>query len=304
MIIFLYGQDTYRSKRKLREIVSSYKEKHPKGLDLMIYDLAGQGLGFQGFWNEFRQSSMFREKKLFILKNVFSNEEFKSDILKNKKILLDQEEIIIFFEENKVLESDSLTKFLKKNGKFQKFELLKPLLLKKWVQDEFARKGKETELAAIEKLADFVGNDLWQMENEINKLSSFREKGKITVEDITLLVRPKIETEIFQTIDALSQGNKKRAMALIEKHLEKGNSPFYLLSMISYQYRTLILAKIGAGRQFGVKPYPLRKAIALTRNISLEKLKKIHQDIFRTDLKIKTGEISPEKGIKTLVAEL
>ena len=50
------------------------------------------------------------------------------------------------------------------------------------------------------------------------------------------MVRPKIETAIFETIDTLAQRNKKKALRLLQDHLDKGDSPFYLLKMINFQY--------------------------------------------------------------------
>jgi len=302
MIIFLYGPNTYKSKEKLKEIINRYKSKHPKNLELRIYD--SENLDFQKFKDELKQKSIFQEKKLIILKNVFFNEDFKKQALKNKDIFLGENEIIVFFEEGKVAESNALTKFLKKNGQFQKFEELESLTLENWIEKEFVKKGKKIEKSSVRKLIKFTGNNLWRISNEIEKLSSFKEGEIIASEDIELLVRPEIETEIFQTIDALARKDKKTALAFIEKHIEKGDSPFYLLSMIAYQYRVLILTKIRAGQEFGINYYVLKKTSVLINRFSLEELKKAYKKLFLADIEIKTGKISPEKGIEMLIAVL
>ena len=71
MIIFLYGQDTYRSRQKLNEIIEQYKKVHKSGLNLRYLDCGK--LSFQDFNDETRQTSMFKEKKMVILTNSFSN---------------------------------------------------------------------------------------------------------------------------------------------------------------------------------------------------------------------------------------
>lgn len=314
MLIFLYGQDTYRSRQKLKEIISHHQKIHQSGLNLEIYN--AQDLNFQTFRDEFQQISMFKEKKLVVLENVFSNQRFKEEFLKNKEIFLISKEIIVIFEEGKVLEGDKLTKFLKKNGKFQKFELLEKQRLKNWVKKEFEKEKVEIEIRALEKLIDFVGNNLWQMTNEIKKLINYKKGNSIKEKDVELLVKAKPEAEIFETITAIAQKNKKKALKLIEKHLEKGDSPFYLLKMITYQFRNLIMVKTFTSQGFfgadtriisqrtGIKPYAVKKTIELTRNFSLEELKKIYRKIFEADLNIKTGKINPEEGIKMLIAEI
>ncbi len=62
MIIFLYGEDTYRSRRKLEEIVAHYKEIHKSGLNLKYLD--GKNADLSDVKGELQTASMFKEKKL------------------------------------------------------------------------------------------------------------------------------------------------------------------------------------------------------------------------------------------------
>ena len=75
MIIFLYGPDTYRSRQKLNEIIEHYKKVHKSGLNLKYFDL--QKSSYQDFKDEIQQASMFKEKKLLVLKNIFSNPDLR-----------------------------------------------------------------------------------------------------------------------------------------------------------------------------------------------------------------------------------
>ena len=315
MIIFLYGKDTYRAREKLKEIINHYQKVHKSGLNLKIYN--SEELNFKDFKNEFRQTSIFKEKKLIILENVFPNQKFKEEFLKEKKLFVNSDEIVVFFQEDSVPEKDKLAVFLKKNGQFQNFELLENQKLKKWLRGEFEKEDVEIEDQALEKLIDFVGNDLWRMSNEVKKLSNYKEaKGIIRVKDVNLLVKPKIETDIFKTIEAIAKKDKKKALKFIEGHLKKGDSPFYLLSMINYQFRNLLIVKTKdeskrsflefnrLGQELKIHPYALKKAEEFSRFFSLKELKKIYQKIFKTDLSIKTGKINPEEGLKMLIAQI
>jgi hypothetical protein len=38
MLIFLYGQDTHRSRQKLNEIIARYKKVHQSGLNLKYFE--------------------------------------------------------------------------------------------------------------------------------------------------------------------------------------------------------------------------------------------------------------------------
>ena len=83
MIIFLYGEDTYRSRQKLEEIVAHYKEIHKSGLNLRYFD--GETADLESIKSELQTVSMFKEKKLFVLTDAFLNKELKEDLLKDNK---------------------------------------------------------------------------------------------------------------------------------------------------------------------------------------------------------------------------
>ncbi len=331
MIIFLYGEDTYRSREKLHEIIASYQKIHKSGLNLKYF--LGTEISFDALKDELRQTSMFKEKKLIILVDIFSNSEFKERFLESgkspNKFWLGDENIILFYEQNSVPKEDPLLLFLKKYSQSQEFQPLGGQKLESWVKKEFENYGAKIEERVLDKLIDFVGNDLWQMANEIKKLVSYRaprqrgEGGKenevlfdhkkgvrIELEDVELLVRPKIETDIFETIDAIASKDKKRALKFIKAHLERGDSPLYLFSMIVFQFRNLLMVKDLIERNLpsyfltGLHPFVIKKSILLSNKFRFLELKKIYQKIFQIDIDIKTGKIEPEIALDLLITEL
>jgi DNA polymerase-3 subunit delta len=366
MILFLYGQDTYRARQKLKEIIEQYKNPasgenldsagikkiHKSGLSLIYLD--GENLKFEDFRDIIQQTSMFDEKKLLILSNIFTNQDFKEKFLKNYKDFLKLKpstrakldaglvphrnevsgagDIILFYEENEISMKDIFFNFLKTKAKTQNFQSLGGEKLKSWIRQELSKLKTEIDSEAIDKLINFVGNDLWQMSNEIKKLVNYRaprqrseggkenevlfdhKKGrKINVEDIELLVKPKIETAIFKTIDAIAQKNKKQTLLLIHQHLEKGDNPLYLLSMINFQFRNLLMIKdlIERHRPYysilkmtHLHPFVVKKSCQQANKFTLQELKKIYQKIFQADLSIKTGKTTPETALDLLLTEI
>jgi len=256
---------------------------------------------------------MFKEKKLIILKKIFSNQHFKTNFLKDIKDLIVLEDIIVIFEDEKVSSSDSLFKALKKKTQYQEFKKLEGELVKNWARKEFKKYQAKIQPQALSKLIDFVGNDLWQLSNEIKKLISYKKGKEILTRDVELLVRPKINSDIFETIDHIASKKKKKALELLHKHLEKGDSPLYLLSMISYQFRNLLAIKdlvernqspYFFGKKAGLHPYVIKKSYPLAQKFTSEELKKIYQKILEVDFNIKTGRITPETALDLLIAEI
>lgn len=319
MIIFLYGQDTYRLNQKIKEIITRYREIHKTGLNLRYFDFsssasASPAKGFLDFNDEFKQTSMFKEKKLIILKNIFSNQAFKEKFLNNIQDFIDSEDIILISETSKISARNSLFKTLKKKASYQEFQQLDNLELKNWVKKEFKEYQVKIKPEALEKLIEFIGNDLWRFSNEIKKLVSYKkEEREVTKRDVELLVRTKIEPDIFKTIDYMASKKRKEALELLHKHLDKGDSPLYLLSMIHYQFRNLLSIKdliargqspYFFGKKAGVHPYVIKKSYSLSQKFTIEELKKIYQKIFKIDLDIKAGKIEPKAALDLLISSI
>jgi DNA polymerase-3 subunit delta len=315
MIIFLFGEDNFRIREKLKSITEHYTKIHKSGLNLKYFDCDKKSINavFDQFNKETMQNSMFKEKKLIIIGNPFLDINFKEKFLNTKKDLINSEDIILLYQNGKINQRNSLFSFLKKNAKSQEFKLLSPQKLKIWAKKEFEKYDAIIGENALGVFIDNVGNDLWRMSQEINKLSNYKDKEKIEEQDVRLLVKPKVETDIFKTIDAISEKNKKHALGLLNKHLRKGDSPLYLLSMINFQIKNLLIVKdlIQKGEPFnvvvsksGLHPFVARKSYFQSQKFTFSELKKIFQNIFKIDLDIKTGKIDPEIALNLLVAEI
>jgi len=304
MIIFLYGQDNYRSGQKLKELIGHYKKIHKTGLSLKYIDV--RKLSFKDLEDELKQISIFKEKKLLILTNVFSNTEFKKVFVKKGKKFIESDSTVLFYEQDKVDKRDALLKFLNKHAKSQEFQLLEGLRLRNWLRKKFQERKANIKEQALDKFISFVDNNPWQIINEIQKLAHFKNGKEIEVKDIELLIKPHVEPNIFNTIDAIASKDKKRALKLLRDHIKKGDSPFYLFSMINYQFRNLLIIKDLLIKNLspyssGLHPFVIKKSSVLARKFDFLELKKIYQKIFEIDLSIKTGKSDAETALDLLI---
>jgi len=305
MIIFLHGEDTYRMKEKLKEIVDKYKKVHTSGLNLRYFD----GESFRDFQDSFKQMSMFKEKKLAIILNPFDNTEFKDGFLEQGEQLLKSDDIIIVYQEGGINKNSVLLKYLEKNVKTQEFKLLTYSELKNWAKSEIEKYNSRIDSQALDKLIEYIGNDLWRLSNEIKKLVCYNKN--IKVEDIFLLIKSSVETDIFKTIEAIAQRNKKEALTLLHNHIEKGDSPIYLLSMINFQFRNLLIIKDLINRPYneivkksGLHPFIVKKSYYIVQKFTFQELKDIYQKIFKIDTQIKTGKVEPATALDLLIVEI
>lgn len=280
MIILLYGEDTYRSQQKLKEIIKEYQTKHQTGLNLMHFK--EENFDFSQVREKIEAVSMFDEKKLIILENIFKNKDFQEnffDYIKKNKLKGSQDIIVVLRQVGKLAGAN----FKRQVNMSEEFKLLEGADLVNWIKKELTKNKATISQEAIKKLAVYLGNDLWQMNNEIDKLISYKANQPIQEEDIDLLVKAKMDVNIFKTIDALAQKDKKTALKLLHEHLEQGENEIYLFSMFVYQMRTLLKLRdlIDKGTPFynlakksGLHPFVVKKSSEQLRNFGLDQLKK------------------------------
>ena len=329
MVYFFYGADSYRIRQKVNKVVEGYQAKHKSGFNFGRFDLAKEE-SLAGFKNFIDSYSMFAEKKLALVSNLFGagdslQEEFleylsKSDILKTQESFLVVEQAMEMSEEKRGKEKyvlwgakELFKKLTAKPVEFEEFDVLTGVKLENWIKKEVQDNGGQMDNAAVKKLALAVGADLWQMGSEINKLISFRGDKMIFEADVDEMVKAKIENDIFKTIDALAARNKAAAFKLLHQHLAQGESEIYLLSMLAYQFRNLLLVKSelerGAqfqnlGKKLSLHPYVLRKSFEQSRGFSLPALKKIYERLLETDLAVKSGQAEPRVALDLVVGEI
>jgi len=315
MIIFLYGADSFRSGQKLKEIVTGYKAKNVSGLNFWQAEWSADL--FVGLKETLSSFSMFSEKKLFVIQNACRASETEQEklvaLLEEKEANKDEEIILVFFE-NDELKAGILFKWLVKKAKMtEKFEALSGIKLKNWVQKKVADAGGKITNSAADMLLAFVGVDLWQMAQEIDKLVSYKADKLITEEDVGSLVKSKFDPNIFATIDALANRNKSLAYKLMHQHLSQGENEIYILTMFVYQFRNLLQIKslIDGGissdalaKKTGLHPFVIKKSWALLKNFSLEVLKKIYERLLALDIAIKRGRIEPQVALDLIVGEI
>jgi DNA polymerase-3 subunit delta len=323
MIIFIYGADAYRSTQKLEELKAKFsREVDSTGMNLITLD--GAKLKFEEFNQQVKASPFLARKRMIIIKNLISENKSK-EIQKEIVSLLDEEwknkeddNILIFWENISAPKTESknaLWKRLAKEKFAQEFQPLKPTQLNSWIEKEVKGRGGQIEKSAIAMLGAIVGNDLWQMSNEIEKLMNFAKGKAISSKDVENLVKAKFDDNVFNLVDALGNKNKKLALKLMSDQFSLGSNVLELLGMLIWQFRILLLIKdlqqekpnlsqTEAAKKLGIHPFVALKSLDRARNFTLEQLKNIYNQLLEMDFKIKTSSVKPRVLFDLLIAQI
>lgn len=317
MILFLHGADTFRAHQKLKEIQEKYQVTYPRAIHVREFDCLEAEL--EEAKNAVETISMFERGKLLIFRNVFQASAFEEFLFEKKKQLAESEHHIVLVIETgeiKAKGANSLYHWLKKNAKQQEFLPLSPSKVRVWIEQELQRYNLRATPRAQEELARAGGNNLWQLAQEIKKIAAWKRSelaSQVKESEVALLVHSKVEADIFATIDAIAQKNKKQALGLLYRHLQKGESPHYLFIMLVYQFRTILQIRDMEERKFSYEamlqktklhPYVLKKGLRVSQNFTLSELKGVYENLFTLDHDLKTGKMEPAGAFDLLVATL
>jgi DNA polymerase-3 subunit delta len=337
MIIFLYGSDTFRSRLKLKELRDRFiKEVDPLGSSLTVLD--GESLTMNKLNEAAGSPSLFSKKRMIIVERVFAakNKELADELAqylakkftdkKKSGDKPDEENMIVFWDEaeEEGKKKNKLFQFLLKQKFSFYFKMPSNTEAAAWVKTEVEKRGGKIKLPAAAHLVSLFGIDLWQLNNEIDKLVNYKsgqtgkllaggEEPVIEIGDIELMARGSSDANIFALTDAISHNNKPKALALFESELEAGVNDIYLLTMIQRQFRILLqvrqaLDQGSSQRQImsdlGLHPFVAQKALNQVSNFSLPVLKRIFQALVNIDRQIKTGQIDLKSAFSLLMAKI
>ncbi|MFN8443655.1 MAG: DNA polymerase III subunit delta [Caldilineaceae bacterium] len=218
--------------------------------------------------------------------------------------------------ENKVLGLEGLSKA--KTITIEELAAPDAKALPGWIQQRAKEKKVAIDGKAVQMLAEFVGADLRRLDNELEKLSLYTDGKTITAEAIKLMVADVSEAVIWELTESLSQRNPRGAMAALYElrqgpNASSSGNPFYLLTMIARQFRTIIKVKdamqsmqgdeFAVAKEIGENPFPVKKAMAQVGRYSWPELDRIMERLLQADYAMKTGA-DQDTEIDLVVAEL
>jgi len=209
--------------------------------------------------------------------------------------------------------SNPLLKAAQEHGKVIQCTLPKGAALESWIHKRALALGVKITAEATSLLANFTGNQLRMLANEIDKLATYvGDRAIIDIEDVRLLSASAQEARIFDLTDALAQRNRKQALDLLHDLLADGEPPLKLISTITSQVRSLLLVKELANDGLrvqqivtatGMAPFVAEKALRQVGKFQTAQLEGAYRQLLATDAALKRSRMTPEMALDLLVVD-
>ncbi|MEK7099301.1 MAG: hypothetical protein AAB916_02195 [Patescibacteria group bacterium] len=298
MNYLLHGPDTYRSRKKLREIIAEYRRKAPDGgLNFHACD-AGEG-DVGAFVSAVRSGTLFATKKLAVLERPFMAlrafdvvRPIFAETHKNADVVL------VVWDEGLDTEAKQHLKEVEKYfEKEQEFLFLKGPAMARWIAKESTARGLHLSPAEIGAFAALHGGDAWHMVQEMEKMALGGESG-------TGRYAPRFS--IFDVGDTFFSSPAVARRTLLSV-IDAGEDEMRMFGYLAGYVRTLLMVKSYAERGMSVpasahiKPFVIQKASRQVRTLSADYLVRQLSRFFEEDRLIKTGASTAHTSLLRLI---
>lgn len=317
MLYIFYGTDSYLIKKAYTELFSKLA---PEGAKIEDYVLDGTSATVgDSLTQAFSTSSLFSEDSLILLKDFILNynkwgktEQKKlKDYFENTDISSSQTRNLIWVEGNlKAKDLDTpLGHWVKKEGTVSHLENLKGTDFKKWIGQQAKERGINLKADALSALAVAFEGNTGLVDQYLTKLS-LSELKTIDLSQLEKLVYLPLNENIFALIGAATQGDKAKAQYMLQKELKSGAFPLYILTMLVYGFRSLLIIQsaLKAGgdvyRESGLAPFTVRANLGLAQRINPTKLKNIYNRLTKLDGILKRGQMDPSLALTMFIQSL
>jgi DNA polymerase-3 subunit delta len=329
LLYILTGEDDFSVTRALDELKKELGDKAT--LAISTTTLEGKEVTPQELKNVCETVPFLSGKRLVIIEGLLARFEPQNKPRRQSKTTRTEEQAdrhkpfaacfenlpdstVAVLVEGKISAGNPLFKELSGKATVKTFPLIKSQQLAQWVQTRMVAESSSISPKATGLLTRLIGSNLWNMASEIDKLALYAKDRRIEEEDVKTLVGFTQETSVFNLIDAIMEFRAEDTEQLLQRMLQDGAAPAYLLTMLARQIQLMVRAKEMKNRRIPnteiqsklslTNDFAFRKTMEQSGKYSLPRLKEMYHRLLDTDISIKTGQYDAELALTILAAEL
>ncbi|PJE64233.1 MAG: DNA polymerase III subunit delta [Candidatus Ryanbacteria bacterium CG10_big_fil_rev_8_21_14_0_10_43_42] len=297
MLYFFYGDDTYRSRKKLREIEDRFHALMGGKEASVRIEAASEEIAYMR--RTIETPSLFRDKRLIIIEGSReASADIREYVEERVPAYAADEDVYVLWERGL---GDSCKKFVslvkQYATKTQEFSSSSSVGIRSFLESELQRRKRTLPADKKQELLAYAGGDSWRLVNSLDKV--LLEGDGDTHERVS----GQKESNIFLFTDAVGMRKKDQAFQLFHQFKEEGMAPDQILRALAWHVRVLaVVADLVAhgeresdiARQAKLHPFVVKKAIMQSKKFSLAELSNFYNRLSLLDTKTKEnrGDIS------------
>lgn len=315
-IYLLYGKEAFLINETKQILLNRILNEDEMDFNFSVYDL--EETPIEAALEDAETFPFLGEKKVLFLHNPpfltaeKTKEKVEHNLSKLESYLKEPApySVLVFSAPyEKLDERKKITKELKRTAVTVEAKPLNEKELKDWIKARARYNRVEIDPEAVEMIIALVGNNLFMITSEIDKLALYvTDPKKIDAEVVEKLVAKSLEQNIFSLIDKVVDRKLDEALRIYYDLLKQNEEPIKILAVIAGQFRIIYQVKELARRGYGqqqiagiikANPYRVKLALKQVNKFTDKELTRIMKQLADADYQMKTGRMN-----KSLLLEM
>lgn len=307
-VYLFYGEEAFlkkRYKKKLRQALV------PEDDTMNCSSFEGKGINPNEVIDLAETLPFFSERRVIMIEDsgFFKNQspemaEYMKEISSSTYFI---------FVEEEVDKRSKMFKAVKAAGRVVEFPRQDAQTLTKWIIGLLKAENKKITQPTMQLFLEMVGNDMENIENEIEKVLCYTgNREVISSEDIKAVCTYQVTNQIFEMISSIAERKQKRALQLYYDLLALKEPPMRILFLIARQFNLLMqvkeLKQLGydsktIGQKTGLYGFVVGKYISQSKHFTIEQLREALQDCVEMEEQVKSGKLNDRICIELLIVK-
>lgn len=306
----IYGVDKYLIDKEIDKIIKKNKIDNNS---IIRYSLNEDNI--DNILEDANTFNLFSDTKLIIVNdaNIFTS---SNDILTDKIINYlnnynDKSYLVFTLLSDKIDNRKKITKVMSDKGNV--IDLNKKDVDTNYIISYLKENGYQINMSDARMILNKVGNNLFSINNELDKLMLFKLEDKVIDKNsIDLLINENIDSSLFALVDSITNKDKDKMLKLYHECLLESD-PIMIINMLANKYILLYQVKrlISDGysddkiaKELEVHPYPVKLARNMCYSYSVKEILDIILKLANLDKDIKLGNVNGEVGLEFLLLSI
>ena len=251
----------------------------------------------------------FAEHRVILIENSGFGKKIPEDL---GNYLSEIPEFTIFiFVEPAADKRGKLYKAAKAAGRDIELKMPDENILAKWVGAQLNSAGKQMKRDAWSQYLIMTHDSMDNMARELDKLIAYvGDRNQITLDDVNAVCIARVETKIFDMLNAMSAKNMPKTMDLYQDMLAAKEPPMRILATIVRQFTQMkVIKELSSfgnnastiARKIGVPDFAVKRTMQLANNFSQQEIADLLKDAADFEEQFKTGRLNEKLAVELLM---
>ncbi len=310
-LLLLHGEETFLLERALQETLDAVVAPADRDFNLAVFH--GKETRAATLLDHLRTLPVFASHRLVLVKDLHELPGGEMDALLPYLKEPSPETVLVGTAEK----IDARRKFFqefKKCGTVIEFRRLYADRIPDFIREQAKQAGKDLTEEGLALFCRRVGNDLLEIQGELDKLFLYLGERRLAdAADVAAVVADTRADSIFDLTNALGRRQQGEAVRLLGRILDEGTAPLVVLTMIVRHFRQLWQARelLDQGvsareipRQIGINPYFADGLLAQARSYPPARYRGLFEQFLLADLGLKSSGAHPPVLLEGMVRQI